>query len=130
MVAETFANKIYSDHNIRVITLGGKTVKISLYADDMNFFLSDEKSISKIFELFDLYKSASGSMLNFEKTQIMKIGDVGLNQFLHYVAEKIKIYGMVFNEKGLDKNKSFEKAENSVRKLFDLKPPFWIFTWI
>ena len=86
----------------------------------MNFFLSDEGSIAKIFEYFELYKMATGANLNHEKTQILKLGNPAISNFEHYVTTKIKIYGIVFNDQGFDKKGSFDKAEKNIQKLLCL----------
>ena len=57
LVAETLANKIRSDSDISGVSLGSKVLKLSHYADDMNFFLSDEGYIANFFEYFELYKT-------------------------------------------------------------------------
>ena len=46
-VAETFCNLVRSDPNIKGVSLGTE-IKLNCYADDINFFLSDLKSLQKI----------------------------------------------------------------------------------
>ena len=122
IVAETFANKIRSDPEVKGIFLGNQILKLNHYADDMNFFLSDENSVEKVFSLFKSYTRAPGASLNLDKTQILKLGNINLFTFLKYVAERVKIYGIYFTTKGFDRDKSFEQAEASIRKLSTLYP--------
>ena len=88
----------------------------------MNFFLSNQTSIQKNFELFDVYNRASGATLNFKKTKILKLGNTELNCFSTNEVKKLKIYGVFFDRNGFDRTKSIEQAESSIRKLSGLYP--------
>lgn len=121
-VAESLANKIRDDSNICGIKLGNFCVKLSNYADDINFMLSDYNSVRHIFDTFEIFRRASGATVNNEKTQILLLGNFkkppkGLEKF---IVQHIKIYGVYFNYKGFDVKKSFESSESKIRHLLSL----------
>ena len=53
----------------------GTGKKLLSYADDNNFLVTYPKSIKYIFEIIDIYGKASGSKLNKDKTEVIKLGN-------------------------------------------------------
>ena len=48
-----------------------ETHKISPYADDTNFFVLTEESITEILQFFKKYEVATGATINISKTTIL-----------------------------------------------------------
>ena len=68
---ETFANQIRLDNNIHGLSLPGSTldIKISLYADDTNGIVTDDRSAELFLHKALLFNQASGSKLNLGKVE-------------------------------------------------------------
>ena len=66
-----------------------------------------------------MFSKASGSILNFGKTRILRIGNFGKlpENFITREVDKIKIYGITFNKTGFDHKSSFLQSEESIHKL-------------
>ena len=102
LIAETFACLVRSDPNIKGIPLPGSSESsvISQYADDTTMTVSDERSVTRTFELLTLYESASGARINLNKCEGLLCGS--LKQQLSVVTEpvirwtndKIKLLGL------------------------------------
>ena len=104
---EPFLHKIREDTNIKGITLpGGKIQKVLAFADDANFFPTNNKSIEKIMETSKHFGRASGSEINEKKTQALALGTwkpqerdpLGIKW-----VEFLKIFGITY-KKGTDPN--------------------------
>ena len=55
----------------------GKEFKIKQYADDNQIFSKfHEMSIFKIIEVFDNFAAASGMTINFNKSEILRLGSI------------------------------------------------------
>ena len=76
LVAETLACAIRKDNNIDgfPIPLSAVHPKLSQYADDTSGFVSSDRSICAIFDLFSRYEEASGAKLNRSKCKALLIG--------------------------------------------------------
>lgn len=68
-VAEAFCNFIRADPSVTGVHMRSNTIKLNCYADDMNFFLSDLKSLKRILEVFGNFSKSSGAVLNWEKAK-------------------------------------------------------------
>ncbi len=77
IAAEILASNIRQNKEIKGITINGKESKISQYADDTSLTLSfDENTIIAVQQTFDLFYSASGLKVNYDKTEILRIGSL------------------------------------------------------
>ena len=56
-----------------------KEIKISQYADDSNFLLTDQKSVEKVITFFQNLNKASGVTINLDKTKISPINTDQIN---------------------------------------------------
>ena len=71
--AEPMACAIRADKNIEGISFSNSEntqlfePKLSMFADDTQLISKNEKSIKKAFEILEIYESASGAKINFEK---------------------------------------------------------------
>ena len=59
---------------IKGISVGGEETKLLQYADDMTAVLADVNSAQALLDLLEIFKKASGLMMNFTKTEGMWIG--------------------------------------------------------
>ena len=66
---------INNNQNIKGIKTpnNNREAKISQYADDSNFLLTEQKSIEPIIDLFEKLNKATGSTINLEKTLVLPI---------------------------------------------------------
>lgn len=110
---ENLANIIRNNpsiHGIRLPASPPQEFKISLYADDTNLFLHDEKSVEAAVEAFDLFSKVSGASLNRDKCQAcVMAGKVDTGRLPPWLtlATSLKILGIFF---GLRANEENEKA--------------------
>ena len=75
LVAETLAEAVRVESEIIGITLpDGLTSKWVGYSDDGNATVSDFNSVKKLLVLLEIYERASGSKVNFHKTQGFLMG--------------------------------------------------------
>ncbi|KAI8521374.1 hypothetical protein Bbelb_011280 [Branchiostoma belcheri] len=74
---EPLAAAIRADPDIRGVQIpgsGGQETKLVQYADDNTCILSDDWSISKTFDTIKKFEAATGSKLNFGKTEALWLG--------------------------------------------------------
>jgi hypothetical protein len=68
------------NNNIKGIELPGEPggeeleIKISIFADDTKLFNKDERSVEKSVDILSKYEKASGSRINYNKTNTFSIG--------------------------------------------------------
>ena len=66
---------INNNKNIKGVKMPNnkKEIKISQYADDSNFLLTEQESIKLVIKFFEKLNKATGSTLNLEKTKVLSI---------------------------------------------------------
>ena len=69
LAAEALAIAVCQDVTIKGISVGGEETKLLQYADDMITVLADVNSAQALFDLLEIFKKASGLMMNFTKTE-------------------------------------------------------------
>jgi hypothetical protein len=74
LAVELLAISIRRDREIKGISCGPLSVKISQLADDTTCFLADEASGFKLLDLLSDFAKLSGLKCNFEKTEVLWIG--------------------------------------------------------
>ena len=75
IVAEYLATRIRNEQNIKGIMIGNSEIKMTMYADDTTVFLSDDKSVKKLFHILDKFNDITGLKVNREKTQGLWLGE-------------------------------------------------------
>ena len=92
LCAEFLATDIRQNNKIQGIKIGSKNFKIRQYADDTQIFSHfTEESVKEIIKTFSSFSSVSGLEINYNKTEVMRIGlynydttglemDIGTNQ--------------------------------------------------
>jgi hypothetical protein len=69
IVLEFLARAIRQKEEINGIRIGKETVKISLFADDMNLYLKDPKnSTQKLLNTINSYSKVAGYKINLQKS--------------------------------------------------------------
>ena len=77
MAAEILALKIRQNPNIQGVEIGNITSKIIQYADDTCLPLKfEEESLNEVIHVFQEYKEVSGLRVNYDKTEILRIGSI------------------------------------------------------
>jgi len=71
---EILARAIQNDPAIKGINVGGKEIKVSLYADDITVFARDLDSVVHLLTLLDYFKNLSGLEINTTKSEGMWLG--------------------------------------------------------
>ena len=71
IVLETLASTIRSDNDIRGIMVDGQEIKLGLFADDLPWFLKNDKALKKFLELVLLFGKCSGLVINHNKSEIL-----------------------------------------------------------
>jgi hypothetical protein len=74
LAVELLAISIRRDREIKGISCGPLSVKISQLADDTTCFLADEASGFKLLDLLSDFAKLSGLKCNLEKTEVLWIG--------------------------------------------------------
>ena len=66
---------VNQNKNIKGTKIPNKTneIKISQYADDSNFLLTEQESVEKVIEYFQKLKKVTGATINLEKTKLLPI---------------------------------------------------------
>ena len=84
LVIEILANYIRKCKDIQGITLKGREIKLSLYADDITAIVNDCKSASKLFEILQKFAMYSGLEINKDKCEGLWLGRWKYNSISPY----------------------------------------------
>ena len=77
LIGEILAISVRRNGNIKGIKIGGIEKKLSQFADDTTLFtLYDSASLSSIIDTFDHFEIITGLKVNYEKTNIYRIGSL------------------------------------------------------
>ena len=122
---EVTTKNINQDNNITGIRIPNhnKQVKISQYADDSNFLLTNQNSAKQVLNFFQKLTKATGTSINFDKTIILPINTDQINYLQHNLpditikerCDTIKILGIYFCE-GL-RETNITNSQNILQKI-------------
>jgi exonuclease III len=125
IAVELIAEKIRANSSIKGITVNGKEIKVSQFADDTTFYIQpDKKSIEETFETLTKFSRITGLKINKEKTEILILGRTDINKLesnlQQYVKNMVKMLGVSI---GKDKYRViqenfdpiYEKIQNSLK---------------
>ena len=77
LCAEILALKVRSDDKLQGIVIGDKEFKISQFADDTSLtLLYNLQNLDEVALIFDKFHQISGLKVNYDKTEIMRIGSL------------------------------------------------------
>lgn len=94
MAIEPLAKKIRQTDNITGITIGKNEYKLSLFADDLLLYLSDEDiSIPSVINIMSQFSKIPGNKINRGKTEILTFGQKQINPevFKQFKVQSCKI---------------------------------------
>ena len=75
IVLEILAISIRKNDNIQGIIVDGTEIKLELFADDFTSFLRNDESLSVFLEAVKKFGNVSGLIINFDKTEILVLGN-------------------------------------------------------
>ena len=91
IVAEIFAISIRKNDKIKGININGETSKIEQYADDTYMaFLFEKESLDEIISTLDKFQIISGLKVNYDKTEILRIGSLKNSDAKLYTQKNLK----------------------------------------
>ena len=91
IVAEVFAISIRKNDKIKGITINGESSKIEQYADDTFMaFLFEKESLDEIIITLDKFQIISGLKVNYDKTEILRIGSLKDSEAKLYTQRTLK----------------------------------------
>ena len=124
LCAEILAISIRHNKQIKGLTIGNDTIKISQFADDTSLFLKDSDSIKASFKLLDQFAKISGLKVNTSKTEAMWLGSAKFSDEKPFGIKwppTIKILGVHFgHDKKLIETLNFGKIPNLIAQITNL----------
>ena len=75
IVLEILAISIGTNDNIQGIIVDGIEIKLELFADDLTAFLRNDESLSVFLEAVKKFGNVTGLIINFDKTEILLVGN-------------------------------------------------------
>ena len=91
LVGEILANFIRENKDIKGITIGDTEYKLSQYADDTTLsVLYDANTINVMFRTFDHFEQISGLKVNYNKTEVLRIGSIRHSNAKLYTTKPLK----------------------------------------
>lgn len=128
LCAEILALSIRNNNDIRGIEIEGHSNKISQFADDATLtILFCRSSLQAVIETFDQFEIVSGLKVNYDKTEILRIGSIRnsnakiyTGRKLHWTNDPVKLLGIsITTDKNTLLDTNFEplikKIENIIK---------------
>ena len=72
---QILAINVRLNENIKGIIVDKEEIKLEIFADDLTSFLRDRTTFDVLFKTIDCLTSCSGLKVNFEKTEVMLLGN-------------------------------------------------------
>lgn len=129
MQGEVTTENINNDNNITGLSKPNqkKQVKISQYADNSNFFLQNQKSVTNVINYFQKLKEATGATINFAKTTLLPLNTDIITNLPKEITIKeqyktVKILEIFYNEDLKQANKlnweiTIDKMARNINKI-------------
>ena len=109
LVSETLGQALRRDPHIEGIPIpgsSGKESKVSQYADDTTLILANDFSITRSFNIINIFEKGSGSRLNTQKTEGLWIGSSAGRTSgpvnITWTTDKLKILGVYFGNTNVE----------------------------
>ncbi len=91
LVGEILANYIRQNENIKGIKIGDFEHKLSQYADDTTLsVLYDADTLNTVLNIFDHFEQLSGLKVNYNKTEVLRIGSIRDSNARFYTTKPLK----------------------------------------
>ena len=75
IVLEVLAISIRKSDNIQGIIVDGSEITVELFADDLTAFFRKGESLRAFLEVVTKFESVTGLIINFDKTEILVLGN-------------------------------------------------------
>ena len=90
LCAETLANELRNDPQVKWIPIGAMDYLLGLFADDMdNYMPHDGKSFFRTLSVIQKFGTVSGLTLNYDKTTVYRIGSIKNTQAMFYTQPQL-----------------------------------------
>ena len=119
--AEIFAGYIRNNNKIKGIPINKNETKILQYADDTNFYLTGDESITELGNALEINRKATGAKLNLQKCQGIWLGSNIIKNKEKYLgfeweSQEFKSFGILFsNNENFSTNKQWKEKITKVR---------------
>ena len=91
LVVELLAVLLHSNVKIKGIRVGDQTMLLTQFADDLGLILEyNERSWNAAVKMFNVFQSATGLLINYEKSVIYRIGALRNSNAKFYSARKLQ----------------------------------------
>ena len=117
---ELFAINVRSDRMIEGIEINRQEVKLTAFADDVNHFLKNIRSVENVLFTLEKFGEISGLVCNISKCEAMALGN-STEQVIKYNGieikwvKKMKITGITFGNKSEENRK--EDVDDAISKM-------------
>ena len=103
-IAELLAHCIHEDDQIKGIYVKDIENVLNQYADDTDLSLdaSDDLSLKKVMSHLSNFRNISGCMINYDKTNVYRIGSLRKNKAMFYTEEQLNWTEGEINVLGVD----------------------------
>ena len=122
IVLEMLTISICTNKSVQGIMMDGEEIEWELFADDLTVFLLNDNSLLQFFELLKRFGEHSGLKINYDKSEMMLLGDCARSLLNHSLFKSIKmkayvkILGIHFTYNYRIKHKmNFDKLITSVK---------------
>ena len=125
LVAEALSRTIMQDGHLQGVRVGGRTVKLSQFADDTQFFLKGYEELKRMWKIINKYEEATGMRANKLKFTALRLGctrrmpvpDTAETRMIKFVTGKnaMTLLGVPFWEGQQHEDKFFEQLYAKVR---------------
>ncbi len=129
LCGEIFANLVRNSNKIKGIPLCDSEIRISQYADDTNLFsLYDKSSLDGIVEIFDIIEKSMGLKVNYDKTNIYRIGSIKNSLAQLYTQRNFRWESAPINVLGVDIahsddiviKRNYDQVLDNIKEVFSL----------
>ena len=83
IVVEMLTISIRSNKNVQGIMVDGEEIKLELFAHDLTAFLLNDNSLLEFLELLKRFGECSGLKINYDKSEMMLLGDCAYSLLNH-----------------------------------------------
>ena len=129
LCGEIFANLVRNSQKIKGIPILDTEARISQFADDTSLFsLYDKTSLDGIIEIFGIIEENMGLRVNYDKTNIYRIGSIRNSNAKLYTQKNFKWESKPINVLGVDIShqtnvvisKNYDKVLNNIKEVVSL----------
>ena len=121
ILAEVFIQNIEQNDNIKGITVVGREIKVSAFADDTTLYIGDNKSLGYLQTQLLQFERYTGVKYNRDKRFRMWMGiNIGKQSKpldFKWNSKKIKILGFIYGQNGKENPiKNWDKVKKKIQK--------------